>query len=163
MAHSMHKCTLWIDQDAYFLFLLNPQIMGPNAAQLTAAVSALINALVASKFSTQGALGLMNTISYARWGLEGYVIAEANCLKGESSLLYTIDRGPYCCVDLNLKLDLKSLSYPAAKAQGCAQGGLTPVCMQGHHGPRVDSSTATLQLLSSNEGRNCRWPPCNAQ
>jgi hypothetical protein len=59
------------------------QIMGSNAAQLTAAVSALINALVASKFSTQGALGLMNTISYARWGLEGYVIAEANCLKGE--------------------------------------------------------------------------------
>jgi hypothetical protein len=57
--------------------------MGANAAQLTAAVSALINALVASKFSTQGALGLMNTISYARWGLEGYVIAEANCLKGE--------------------------------------------------------------------------------
>lgn len=56
--------------------------MGSNAAQLTAAVSALINALVASKFSTQGALGLMNTISYARWGLEGYVIAEANCLKG---------------------------------------------------------------------------------
>lgn len=60
------------------------QVMGPNAAQLTAAVSALINALVASKFSTTGALGLMNTISYARWALEGYVIAEANCLKGES-------------------------------------------------------------------------------
>lgn len=58
--------------------------MGSNAAQLTAAVSALINALVASKFSTQGALGLMNTISYARWGLEGYVIAEANCLKGKA-------------------------------------------------------------------------------
>lgn len=64
---------------------LSTQVMGANAAQLTAAVSALINALVASKFSTQGALGLMNTISYARWGLEGFVIAEANCLKGESN------------------------------------------------------------------------------
>jgi hypothetical protein len=46
-------------------------------------VSALINALVASKFWKKGVLGVMNTISYARWGLEGYVIAEANCLKGE--------------------------------------------------------------------------------
>lgn len=58
------------------------QVMGSNAAQLTAAVSALINALVASKFSVSGVLGLMNRVSYARWGLEGFVIAEANCLKG---------------------------------------------------------------------------------
>lgn len=57
--------------------------MGSNAAQLTAAVSALINALVASKFSQQGALGLMNRLSYARWGLEAYVISETSCLKGE--------------------------------------------------------------------------------
>lgn len=49
------------------------QVMSPNAAQLTAAVSALINALVASKFSTTGALGLMNTISYARWGAYTHV------------------------------------------------------------------------------------------
>lgn len=59
------------------------QLMGPNAAQLTAAVAALINALVASKFSTSGVMGAMNQISYARWGLEGYVNAEANCLTGE--------------------------------------------------------------------------------
>lgn len=56
--------------------------MGSNAAQLTAAVSSLINALVASKFSVDGVLGMMNRVSYARWGLEGFVIAEANCLKG---------------------------------------------------------------------------------
>jgi hypothetical protein len=62
------------------------QVMGSNAAQLTAAVSALINALVASKFSQQGALGLMNRLSYARWGLEAYVISETSCLKGERGL-----------------------------------------------------------------------------
>jgi hypothetical protein len=31
--------------------------MSPNAAQLTAAVAALINALVASKFATSGVMG----------------------------------------------------------------------------------------------------------
>jgi hypothetical protein len=45
--------------------------MQPNAAQLAAAVAALINALVASKFSTTGVMGMMNSVSYARWGLEG--------------------------------------------------------------------------------------------
>lgn len=59
------------------------QVMGPSAAQLTAAVFSLINALVASKFGTSGLMGFLNTISYARWGLEGYVLAEANCLTGE--------------------------------------------------------------------------------
>eukprot|EP00775_Hariotina_reticulata_P010763 gene10763-10919_t len=58
------------------------QVMSPNAAQLTAAVAALINALVASKFATSGVMGILNNISYARHGLEGYVIAEANCLTG---------------------------------------------------------------------------------
>lgn len=58
------------------------QLMGPNAAQLTAAVAALINALVASKFSNSGVMGALNQISYASWGLKGYVIAEANCLTG---------------------------------------------------------------------------------
>ena len=72
--------------------------MGPNAAQLTAAVSALINALVASKFSKQSAMGLMNTISYARWGLEGYVIAEANCLKGERCPMLTDDTRWDTCI-----------------------------------------------------------------
>lgn len=33
------------------------QVMSPNAAQLTAAVAALINALVASKFATTGVMG----------------------------------------------------------------------------------------------------------
>jgi hypothetical protein len=47
------------------------QVMQPNAAQLAAAVAALINALVASKFSTTGVMGMMNSVSYARWGLEG--------------------------------------------------------------------------------------------
>lgn len=56
--------------------------MSPDAAQLTAAVAALINALVASKFSTSGVMGMLNKISYARWGLEGYVIAETNYLTG---------------------------------------------------------------------------------
>jgi hypothetical protein len=45
--------------------------MQTNAAQLAAAVAALINALVASKFSTTGVMGMMNSVSYARWGLEG--------------------------------------------------------------------------------------------
>eukprot|EP00879_Flechtneria_rotunda_P029763 GHRR01032209.1.p1 GENE.GHRR01032209.1~~GHRR01032209.1.p1 ORF type:complete len:374 (+),score=126.46 GHRR01032209.1:272-1393(+) len=58
------------------------QVMSPSAAQLTAAVTALINALMASKFATSGVMGFLNTISYARWGLEGYVIAEANRLTG---------------------------------------------------------------------------------
>lgn len=57
-------------------------ILSPAAAQLTAAVTALINALVASKFSTSGPLGALNSVSYARWGLEGYVIAEARLLDG---------------------------------------------------------------------------------
>jgi hypothetical protein len=48
-----------------------PKVMQPNAAQLAAAVAALINALVASKFSTTGVMGMMNSVSYARWGLEG--------------------------------------------------------------------------------------------
>jgi hypothetical protein len=53
------------------LLLLLLQVMQPSAAQLAAAVAALINALVASKFSTTGVMGMMNSVSYARWGLEG--------------------------------------------------------------------------------------------
>jgi hypothetical protein len=53
------------------VLLLLLQVMAPNAATLAAAVAALINALVASKFSTTGAMGMMNSVSYARWGLEG--------------------------------------------------------------------------------------------
>lgn len=77
--HQLIKCSQ--------MMLLLLQVMGSNAAQLTAAVSSLINALVASKFSVDGVLGVMNRVSYARWGLEGYVIAEANCLKGGPQML----------------------------------------------------------------------------
>lgn len=57
--------------------------MSPTAAQLTAAVAAVLNAVVASKFQADGFLGMIQKVGYARWGLEGYVIAEANRLTGK--------------------------------------------------------------------------------
>lgn len=63
---------------AYFL----SQVFSLQAAQLTAAVWSLISALVAQKHNPVGLFKFVKKISYARWGLEGYVIAEANKLDG---------------------------------------------------------------------------------
>ncbi|KAL4448129.1 hypothetical protein ABPG75_005348 [Micractinium tetrahymenae] len=58
------------------------QIMEPSAAQLTAAVLALINTLIARQGHARGLIRLAQTFSFARWGLEGYVISESNKLTG---------------------------------------------------------------------------------
>lgn len=57
--------------------------MEPSAAQLSAAVLALINTLIARQGHPRGLLRLVQAFSFARWGLEGYVIAESNKLTGK--------------------------------------------------------------------------------
>ena len=56
------------------------QALDPSAAQLSAATLALINTLIARQGHAQGLVKLAQTFSFARWGLEGYVIAESNRL-----------------------------------------------------------------------------------
>eukprot|EP01026_Neomeris_dumetosa_P039570 TRINITY_DN3251_c0_g1_i12.p1 TRINITY_DN3251_c0_g1~~TRINITY_DN3251_c0_g1_i12.p1 ORF type:complete len:386 (-),score=26.64 TRINITY_DN3251_c0_g1_i12:816-1973(-) len=59
------------------------QIMDPGPAQLSAAVFALTNALIAPKTDLkEGILHILHEISFAKYALEGYVIAEANRLQG---------------------------------------------------------------------------------
>lgn len=59
---------------------LPPQLLEPSAAQLSAAVFALINTLVARQGRARGLVALLQSFSFARWGLEGYVVAESNRL-----------------------------------------------------------------------------------
>ncbi|KAK9813958.1 hypothetical protein WJX73_006860 [Symbiochloris irregularis] len=63
---------------AYFL----SQVLEPAAGQLTAAVVALMSSLTARNHHAPGMMGMLYQISFARWGLEGYIIAEANRLTG---------------------------------------------------------------------------------
>lgn len=56
------------------------QALDPSAAQLSAATLALINTLIARQGHARGLVKLAQTFSFARWGLEGYVIAESNRL-----------------------------------------------------------------------------------
>jgi hypothetical protein len=58
------------------------QLLEPGAAQLTAAVLALINALIAKQQDSRGLVHLAYQLSYAHWGLEAFSIAEANRLTG---------------------------------------------------------------------------------
>lgn len=58
------------------------QLMDPAAAQLSAAVLALINTLIARQGHARGLIKLAQSFSFARWGLEGYVISESNKLTG---------------------------------------------------------------------------------
>jgi hypothetical protein len=58
------------------------QLLEPNAAQLTAAVLALINALIAKQKDGRGLVYAAYQLSYAHWGLEAFSIAEANRLSG---------------------------------------------------------------------------------
>lgn len=67
--------------------LLSRQMLDGPASQLCAAVGALINTLIAGKHAwggDRGLLGLAYNLSFARWGLEGYIIAEADRLSGGS-------------------------------------------------------------------------------
>ena len=57
-----------------------PQALEPSAAQLSAATLALINTLIARQGHARGLVKLAQRFSFARWGLEGYVIAESNRL-----------------------------------------------------------------------------------
>lgn len=76
------------------------QVMEPSAAQLSAAVLALVNTLIARQGHPHGLLKLAQTFSFARWGLEGYVIAESNKLTG----VWLLAR----CADLqNLQYDVR--------------------------------------------------------
>ncbi|KAK9815422.1 hypothetical protein WJX72_003407 [[Myrmecia] bisecta] len=58
------------------------QIMEPAASQLSSAIFSLICALNARKHSGPGLMGLAHKLSFARWGLEGFIISEANRLTG---------------------------------------------------------------------------------
>ena len=59
-----------------------PQVMEPSSAQLCAAVMSLISTLVARQSSPTGLLRLAQHASFARWGLEGFVVSESNRLSG---------------------------------------------------------------------------------
>ncbi|GAB4817511.1 hypothetical protein N2152v2_004557 [Parachlorella kessleri] len=63
---------------AYFL----SQVLEPSAAQMAAAVLTLICTLIARESDPHGLLNFIKQTSFARWGLEGYVIAESNRLTG---------------------------------------------------------------------------------
>lgn len=56
--------------------------MEPSAAQLSAAVLALVNTLIARQAHPGGLLKLAQLFSFANWGLQGYVISESNKLTG---------------------------------------------------------------------------------
>lgn len=58
------------------------QVLEPSAAQLAAAVLALVNTLIARQGHARGLVRLAQSFSFARWGLEGYVISESNKLTG---------------------------------------------------------------------------------
>lgn len=58
------------------------QLMEPASAQLAAAVLALINTLIARQGSPGALVAAAQHFSFARWGLEGYVISESNRLTG---------------------------------------------------------------------------------
>jgi hypothetical protein len=74
--------------------------MEPSAAQLSAAVLALVNTLIARQGQPGPLLKLAQSVSFARWGLEGYVIAESNKLVG----VWLLAR----CADLeNLRYDVR--------------------------------------------------------
>ncbi len=57
--------------------------MDPAASQLCAAVLALINTLIARTGHPSDLLRFIQRFSFARWGLEGYVISESNRLTGD--------------------------------------------------------------------------------
>jgi ABC-type multidrug transport system ATPase subunit len=56
--------------------------LGSGAAQLAAAVITLIATLVARQPEARGLLSIIQQFSFARWALEGFVIAESNRLSG---------------------------------------------------------------------------------
>lgn len=58
------------------------QVMEPAGAQLSAAVLTLITTLIARESDPHGLLRIIKELSFARYGLEGYVIAESNRLTG---------------------------------------------------------------------------------
>ncbi|KAK9815993.1 hypothetical protein WJX74_001345 [Apatococcus lobatus] len=58
------------------------QMMDSAASQLSAAIFALMCSLTARNHHGPGLLGLFYHLSFARWGLEGFIIAEANRLTG---------------------------------------------------------------------------------
>lgn len=56
--------------------------LGPGSAQLGAAVTTLVATLVARRPGAGGVLAAIQQLSFARWALEGLVIAESNRLVG---------------------------------------------------------------------------------
>jgi len=56
--------------------------LGSGTAQLAAAVITLIATLVARQPEAHGLLSIIKQLSFARWALEGFVIAESNRLSG---------------------------------------------------------------------------------
>lgn len=76
-----------------FAYMLS-HLMEPNAAQLTAAVMSLINALIAKQTDSRGLVYVGYQLSYAHWGLQGFTIAEANRLTG----VWLLER----CADLQM-------------------------------------------------------------
>ena len=56
--------------------------LGPGSAQLGAAVMTLVSTLVARRPGAGGLLAAVQQLSFARWALEGLVIAESNRLVG---------------------------------------------------------------------------------
>ncbi|KAF6254331.1 hypothetical protein COO60DRAFT_1703369 [Scenedesmus sp. NREL 46B-D3] len=129
------------------------QVMQPNAAQLAAAVAALINALVASKFSTSGAMGMMNSVSYARWGLEGYVIAEANCLTGVWLLARCADLAVFKYDVTQFWHAMKTLFYIGASSRMMACLGLLLLNLAAAN----DALVGQTQLLGNRNISDSIW------
>ncbi|KAL4526776.1 hypothetical protein Ndes2526A_g01209 [Nannochloris sp. 'desiccata'] len=98
--------------------------LGSGTAQLAAAVLTLIATLVARQPEARGLLSIIQQFSFARWSLEGFVIAESNRLSG----VWLLAR----CADLlalrydvrRFKLCLVALTVLGVAARGLALGML---------------------------------------
>lgn len=78
--------------------------MDPSSSQLAAAVLALVNTLVARQGEPPRLVALAQNFSFARWGLEGFVISESNRLTG----VWLLAR----CADLvALQYDVRRFSF----------------------------------------------------
>ncbi len=86
------------------LLVLALQVMEPSAAQMSAAVLTLISTLIARESNPHGLLRLIKETSFARWGLEGYVISESNRLTGGLPALAALPCAFLHCTALHLPL-----------------------------------------------------------
>ncbi|KAL3137532.1 hypothetical protein ABBQ38_004816 [Trebouxia sp. C0009 RCD-2024] len=101
----MYLCTVAIVYACTGTAYLMSQVMEPASAQLSAAIYSLIAALLGRRHDGPFLLWCVYNLSFARWGLEGFIISEANRLNG----VWLLAR----CADL------KQLNYSVADFHLC--------------------------------------------